>query len=61
MNLVCRDETRRNNVTEMLRESFEIVQVRKIKGEVNEIIRCHPLALSTSSKASSGRKSSKKN
>nr|SVE73445.1 EOG090X02SD [Daphnia atkinsoni] len=61
MNLVCRDETRRNSVTEMLRESFEIVQVRKIKGEVNEIIRCHPLTLSSSSKASCGRKSSKKN
>nr|SVE80634.1 EOG090X02SD [Daphnia magna] len=60
MNLVCRDETKRNNVMEMLRKSFEIVQMRKIKGEVNEIIRCHPLALSTPAKARNGRKSLKK-
>nr|SVE89152.1 EOG090X02SD [Daphnia sinensis] len=60
MNLVCRDEAKRNNVMEMLRKSFEIVQMRKIKGEVNEIIRCHPLALSTLPKARNGRKSLKK-
>ena len=59
MNLVCRDEARRNSVTEMLRESFASVQVKKIKGEVNEIIICHPSTPSLS-KASVGRKSSKK-
>lgn len=59
MNLVCRDEARRNGVTEMLRESFASVQIKKIKGEVNEIITCHPSSPSLS-KASGGRKSSKK-
>jgi hypothetical protein len=57
MNLVCRDEARRNSVTEMLRESFTSVQVKKIKGEINEIITCH---VSTPTKSNSGRKSSKK-
>ena len=59
MNLVCRDEARRNSVTEMLRESFTSVQVKKIKGEINEIITCH-VSTPTPSKSNSGRKSSKK-
>lgn len=40
VNLVCRDENRRKSVTEVLHESFVSVQVKKIKGEVNEVILC---------------------
>lgn len=58
MNLVCRNETRRNDVLEMLRESFASVQLKKIKGEVNEIITCHPSL--PSSKASGAKKMPKK-
>nr|SVE72826.1 EOG090X02SD [Ceriodaphnia reticulata] len=58
MNLVCRDEARRNVVMEMLRESFASVQVKKIKGEVNEIITCH-LSTLTPVKIGAGRKSKK--
>nr|SVE75013.1 EOG090X02SD [Daphnia dolichocephala] len=61
MNLVCRDEVRRKAIMEMLHESFAIVQGRKIKGEVNEIIRCHPQALTASSKAKDSAKKSSKN
>ena len=56
MNLVCRDEIRRNGVLEMLKESFASAQVKKIKGEVNEIVTCH---LSTLTPAK-GRMSAKK-
>ncbi len=59
MNLVCRDETRRNGVMEMLRESFASVQVKKIKGEVNEIITCHLSTPTPAIKTGAGRKSKK--
>jgi len=41
LNLVCRDQTKRNDIMSILREAFEMVQATKIKDEVNEIIKCH--------------------
>ena len=40
LNLVCRDQAKRNNVMEILREVFVTVHVTKIKNEVNEMINC---------------------
>ena len=58
MNLVCRNETLRTSVTEMLHDTFTFVHVNKIKGEVNEILVCHSLA--TPSKGGGTKKNVKK-
>lgn len=59
MNLVCRNDVRRNSVLELLRESFSSVQVKKIKEEVNEIITCHSSNVPLP-KAGGGKRSTKK-
>lgn len=42
LNLVCRDDSKRKEITELLRECFISVSVKKIKSEVNEILSCLP-------------------
>ena len=52
LNLVCRDQTIRSDVMSILREAFEIVQVTKIKNEVNEIVKCYSSMSSLKTKIS---------
>nr|SVE93507.1 EOG090X02SD [Scapholeberis mucronata] len=54
MNLVCRNETMRTSVTDILHETFASVITKKIKDEVNQVLVCHSLESS-----SKGRKASK--
>lgn len=40
MNLLCPKEVMRNEVLEILRESFTSVHVEKIEGQINEVVLC---------------------